>query len=135
LSVTRVLEGNMMGETDVLQLIGLSRRSNEEYFVYTAPPFATAAERRREARVLNLFTDAMSPGLEALFAQVPPRTRPMCGGRRAASHAFSNKAAMPRTSLGCTGRGTGTGEGTMAGRKRETRMPRFPLNCIEGGIA
>ena len=109
----------MVGETDVLQLIGLSRRSNEEYFVYTAPPFATAAERRREARVLNLFTDAMSPGLEALFAQVLPRTRPMCGGRRAASHAFSNKAAMPRTSLGCTGRGTGTGEGTMAGRSRQ----------------
>ena len=104
----------MMGETDVLQLIGLSRRSNEEYFVYTAPPFATAAERRREARVLNLFTDAMSPGLEALFAQVPPRTRPMCGGRRAASHALSNKAAMPRKSLRCTGRGTG--EGNMAGK-------------------
>ena len=77
--MTRILEGGKMGATDVLQLIGLSRRCEEEYFVYTSPPFASAAERQREGRVLNLFTDAMSPGLEQLFARVPlqdvPRRR------------------------------------------------------------
>ena len=40
--MTRVLEGGKMGATDVLQLIGLSRRCEEEYFVYTSPPFACA---------------------------------------------------------------------------------------------
>ena len=32
--MTRVLEGGKMGATDVLQLIGLSRRCEEEYYGY-----------------------------------------------------------------------------------------------------